>query len=75
MAEVSEKLVGNLLLLTRHKSKRGRIYSLVVDPAARGLGVARQLVQQAETMARHRRCDELSLEVRSDNQAARALYA
>lgn len=74
VAEHGGRLVANLLLLTRKGSRHARIYSLVVDPAARGLGLARQLVRAAEDAACARGCHAVLLEVRADNAAARSLY-
>ncbi|WP_020648134.1 GNAT family N-acetyltransferase [Solimonas variicoloris] len=68
-------LVGALILLMRRNSTTARLYSVVVDPRARGLGLGRRLVQAAERGARAAGCDAVSLEVREDNAAARALYA
>lgn len=67
--------IGNLVLLLRSNSRKGRIYSVVVSPAARGLGVGDRLVQSAERIAREAGRDTVTLEVREDNGAARALYA
>ncbi|HEX4871175.1 MAG TPA: GNAT family N-acetyltransferase [Nevskiaceae bacterium] len=75
VAEAGERLLGNLLLLFRRGNAGARIYSLIVDPAARGQGLARALVAQAERSARARGCTYMSLEVRADNRAARQLYA
>jgi ribosomal-protein-alanine N-acetyltransferase len=71
----AQGIVGALILLTRRGSATARIYSVVVDPRARGLGLGRRLVQAAERSAREAGCDAVSLEVREDNAAARALYA
>lgn len=68
-------LSAALILLTRRNSRSARIYSLAVNPAARGQGLAKKLVQKAEAAARRRGCERLSLEVRADNAAARGLYA
>jgi len=67
--------LGAVLLLTRRNSGWARIYSVVVTPQARGQGLGRRLVQAAEREARRRGCVGVSLEVRDDNHAARALYA
>jgi len=67
-------IIGNLLILFRKGSDNARIYSLVVAPAARGRGIARRLVTAAEETARARHCRRVSLEVRVDNEPARALY-
>jgi ribosomal-protein-alanine N-acetyltransferase len=46
-----------------------------VDPAARGRGLGRILLADAEAQARRAGCRGLRLEVRQDNLAANALYA
>lgn len=66
--------LGALVMLTRRGSTRARIYSVAVDPAARGRGLAKALVQQAESAARAGGCQRMQLEVREDNTAARGLY-
>lgn len=75
VAAAGDDVLGNLLLLTRRDSRRARIYSVIVDPQARGLGLAQQLVAASEAAAAERGCDAITLEVRRDNTAARALYA
>lgn len=67
--------LGALVMLTRRGSASARIYSVAVDPAARGRGLAKALVQEAEAAARARGCQRVQLEVREDNAAARGLYA
>ena len=67
-------IVGNLLLLTRRDRDSARLYSIVVDPAARGRGIAQQLIEAAHRQARQRGCRRVVLEVRCDNAAALALY-
>jgi [ribosomal protein S18]-alanine N-acetyltransferase len=68
------RLCGALVLLFRSGSKRARIYSLAVDPAVRGQGIAAALLVAAEEAARGRGCKQLTLEVRLDNVVARRLY-
>jgi ribosomal-protein-alanine N-acetyltransferase len=68
-------LLGYHLVLTRAGCRWGRLYSLVVDPAARGRGLGRILLADAEAQARRAGCRGLRLEVRQDNAAANALYA
>jgi ribosomal-protein-alanine N-acetyltransferase len=75
VAESAGQVLGDLLLLTRSTSKRARIYSVVVAPQARGLGLAQKLVEASHAAASKLGCDAVSLEVRSDNAAARGLYA
>jgi len=67
-------VLGNLVLLLRAGSRAARIYSVVVDPRARGLGLGHRLVQAAERHAAKAGRTQVSLEVRADNVAARALY-
>jgi ribosomal protein S18 acetylase RimI-like enzyme len=50
------------------------IHDMFVDPAARGAGVAWKLLERIEALARELGCCRISLEVREDNTAARALY-
>ncbi len=69
------ELLGNLVMLRRTNSRKARIYSVVVSPQARGLGIGSRLVAAAEKFARSKDCQAVSLEVRADNIAARALYA
>jgi len=68
-------VAGALVMLTRKNSEWARVYSLAVDPAARGQGLGTRLVRTAEREARKRGCIGISLEVRTDNGPARALYA
>lgn len=67
-------VAGNLILLTRVRSSTARIYSVVVDPAARGRGIAQSLLLAAETAALKLGIAAITLEVRADNAAALALY-
>jgi ribosomal protein S18 acetylase RimI-like enzyme len=60
--------------LYRQGSSVARIYSLAVDPAQRGRGLAKALIEAAAAAARKRGCTAQSLEVRSDNDAATGLY-
>lgn len=69
------ELLGDLVLLLRANSRNARIYSVVVNPQARGLGIGNRLVEAAERAARREGRAAVSLEVRTDNVAARALYA
>lgn len=68
------QMLGNLVLLTRRGSRRARIYSIVVSPHARGMGLGTRLVEAAKDRARAAACTMISLEVRADNHAALALY-
>ena len=66
--------LGAAVLLRRKGSRRERLYSLAVDPAARGRGVGRLLMEAVLTAARSRGAAEVGLEVRTENEAAIALY-
>lgn len=75
VAEDRERgVLGNLVLLLRARSRAARIYSVVVSPQARGLGIGNRLVEAAERAAKREGRDAVSLEVRADNCAAHALY-
>jgi len=63
---------GYVLVLLRAGSGAGRLYSLAVDPKARGFG--RPLLAAAEATARDAGCHEMRLEVRADNERAAELY-
>lgn len=52
----------------------GDVQTIAVAEAARGTGLGRRLIQQAQHDARERGVRELFLEVRDDNAPARALY-
>ena len=75
VAVCGRAIVGALVLLLRRNSRWARIYSVAVDPVWRGRGIGRRLVTGAATRARAAGCQGIGLEVRADNDAARALYA
>jgi ribosomal protein S18 acetylase RimI-like enzyme len=50
------------------------IHDIAVSPAARGKGIGRKLLEAVEAEARALGCGKVTLEVRSDNQRAMALY-
>ncbi|GAA0682548.1 peptidase C39 family protein [Marinobacterium maritimum] len=70
----SQSPAGYILVLFHRGTSLGRIYSLAVESRLRGQGVARQLMEAAETAALEQDCLALRLEVRSDNEAAIRLY-
>lgn len=67
-------LLGYHLVLLRQGSAWARLYSIAVDPAARGQGLGRRLLADAERQAHAAGRTGLRLEVRQDNRAAAALY-
>ncbi|MBA4284277.1 MAG: GNAT family N-acetyltransferase [Xanthomonadaceae bacterium] len=68
-------VLGNLIGLRRAGSRAMRTYSVVVAPEARGLGIGQRLVEALQAIAADEACARVTLEVRADNRAARALYA
>ena len=50
------------------------IHDIFVDSSVRGKGIGRMLLDHIESKARELNCCRLTLEVREDNQVARALY-
>lgn len=74
VAEQDGRILGDAVVLFRRGLKSARLYSLVVDSAARGRGIGGALLAAVEAAARRRGCVGLRLEVREDNRAAQALY-
>ena len=74
VAEAGGRLLGYALVLLRRDSDRARLYSIAVDPAARGQGLGRRLLAAAEKDAARAGRTAMTLEVRQDNPAANALY-
>lgn len=69
-----QRVIGYGTLLFRRNSTTARLYSFCVDPAARGTGLGRELLQALENTARERGCQRMLLEVRADNRVAMGLY-
>lgn len=74
LAQNAQGLVGVCVLLHSARSSVARLYSLAVEPAARGQGVARLLLGAAMERARTTGASVLRLETRADNTAAQALF-
>ncbi len=72
-ALVGDRPVG-LIAAQRENPDRVYLYSLWLDPVARGRGLARPLVAAAVDWARDQRVSTITLRVASDNAAARAVY-
>ncbi|MBS0569637.1 MAG: GNAT family N-acetyltransferase [Proteobacteria bacterium] len=67
-------LLGKAVVFFRKGSDSARLYSIAVDDAARGRGIAKGLLRAVERGARKRGCKRLRLEVRQDNPGAIRLY-
>lgn len=69
------EVVGYIALLTRRTARNLRIYSVAVDPAARGCGAGQALLDAAIALARQLGLHEVTLEVNVTNDPALRLYA
>jgi ribosomal-protein-alanine acetyltransferase len=74
ISEIAGAAAGYAIVFLRSGSSVARLYSIAVDPAARGQGVASALLLGAERAARARGRRLLRLEVRASNQSALSLY-
>lgn len=74
LASLQTQPVGYVMLLFRRNSRVARLYSIAVDQAYRGHGVAQALVEAAEQAAREQGAIEMRLEVRISNQASKRLF-
>lgn len=74
VAESNGRVVGYLSLLQRNRAANLRIYSVAVDPGARGLGVGQAFICKSREYALANGFRQISLEVRPDNRAAIGLY-
>lgn len=70
--EEDGKLLGWAGLFSLYET--AQILTVGVVPAAQRRGIGTELVRLLETGARHRKTTELLLEVRVDNEPAKALY-
>jgi [ribosomal protein S18]-alanine N-acetyltransferase len=74
VAESSIGIAGYCVVLFRRGSAKARLYSIAAGAGSEGAGVGGALLSAAERTARDRGCRLLRLEVRADNNRARALY-
>lgn len=73
VALIGDQPVG-LIGAQQETTNRVYLYSLWLDPAARGHGLARALVAAAVDWARHRKAHTVTLRVAADNTVARNVY-
>lgn len=67
-------VAGGAYMLWRRSLKLGRLYNIVLDPGFQGKGFGSRLLTECEIEAARRGCEEISLEVRTDNTTAIAFY-
>jgi RimJ/RimL family protein N-acetyltransferase len=72
-AHLNDRPIG-LIAAARDSADTVYLYSLWLDPNARGRGLARRLVGAALDWARRHRARTVTLRVATDNAAARAVY-
>ncbi|MFB8147569.1 GNAT family acetyltransferase [Microbacterium sp. NPDC056003] len=65
-------MVGTVM--AGYDGHRGWLYYLASDPARRGQGIARSLVERAETLLLDMGCPKVQLMVRPDNDIAQGFY-
>jgi ribosomal protein S18 acetylase RimI-like enzyme len=74
IAQADAVISGVAIVLFRAGTRVARLYSIAVDPAHTGRGIASALLAQAEQIARSRQCLSLRLEVHEKNHAAIKVY-
>lgn len=74
VAESDGEILGYSLTFYRRNTSLARLYSLAVDPRARGRHLGRDLVLEAQSRALQRGTTRMRLEVRQDNLGAQQLY-
>ncbi len=74
VAEIEGSIVGSAVVLWRKGGPAARLYSITIGKEHRGKGLGRELLEAAEEAAWEHGCTRMSLEVRTDNQAALGLY-
>jgi ribosomal protein S18 acetylase RimI-like enzyme len=73
-AALADGRVAGLIGAQQQNTDTVYLYSLWVDPAARGLGLAHKLINAAVDWARCRRANTIRLRVASSNSVARNVY-
>jgi ribosomal protein S18 acetylase RimI-like enzyme len=73
-AILNKKPIGYIILLKRKGSKTLRIYSIAIDAAARGMGIANMLIDISKVLVSKGKFRKLTLEVNENNAPAINLY-
>lgn len=74
VAETEGNIAGYVSLLAHRSRSALRIYAIAVDPPFRGMTIAGMLIEKAADYASAHGLSAVTLEVRTDNAAAIALY-
>lgn len=74
VCETGEAVVGYVLVHIHAGTVLARLYSFAVLPETQGSGIGRTLLEAAEQTAREQGCLAIRLEIRRDNERAKALY-
>ena len=74
VAESGEKVIGYCLIILLRGTILARLYSIAIDPAFRGGGLARRLIEEGERRTEEEGKVFLRLEVSVDNSAGINLY-
>jgi ribosomal protein S18 acetylase RimI-like enzyme/predicted double-glycine peptidase len=75
VSEQQGQVLGYVILLFSRVTSVARIYSVAVDPAARGKSIASALVGAAENEALEQGKTSIRVEIREDNGPSRHLFA
>lgn len=70
----NNKIVAYLIISKRENSKQIRIYSIAIAPEARGLGLAKRLMNYVEDVCKQESKERITLEVSKENIPAINLY-
>ncbi len=67
-------VAGSAIMVWRKNSRIGRLYSILISRDAQGHGLGAKLLARCESDAKKRGCTHVTLEVRTDNRPAIAMY-